>query len=164
MKKQKVIYCDMDDVLADFYKAAAHPIDGKVREERMFDPFFFLRLDPIPGAKAGIFELCKMGFDVWVLSQPLALLPESYMEKAQWIQLHFPQLINKIILTQHKGLHLGDFLIDDNAKKWKEKFEQNGGEFVHFPYGGYNLESMADPEVQWRDVVEHFKTINPYVD
>ncbi len=164
MKKSKVVYVDMDDVIADFYKAAAHPIDGKVREERMFDPSFFLALDPVPGAKAGIFQLIKMGFDVWILSQPFSLLPESYSEKAQWIQLHFPQLVNKIILTQDKGLNVGDFLIDDNEKKWQEKFERNGGKFVHFSYGGYNLDRMRNPEGLWSEIVEFFKTIDPYQD
>jgi 5'(3')-deoxyribonucleotidase len=154
----------MDDVIADFYKAAAHPIDGNVLEEKMFDPFFFLRLDPVPGAKSGVFQLVKMGFDVWILSQPFALLPESYMEKVQWVQLHFPQLSNKIILTQDKGLNLGHYLIDDNKKKWQEKFEQNGGKFVHFPYGGYNLPNFGDPEGTWDYIVEYFKKENPYLD
>lgn len=165
MKKAKVIYVDMDDVLADYYKAAASPYDGKVMEERMFDPLFFYNLDPVVGAKAGIFDLIKLGFDVWVLTQPFTLLPESYMEKAQWIQLHFPQLTNKLILTQNKGLHIGDFLIDDNEKKWKDKFEANGGKFIHFNYGGYNLGNHRKPTDEvWKDVVDYFKTISPVQD
>ena len=166
MKKSKIIYLDMDDVLADFYKAARDPQTFKVVEERMFDKNFFLNLEPIPGAKSAVFSLAKMGFDLWILSQPFSLLPESYSEKVEWVQRHFPQLTNKIILTQDKGLNLGHFLIDDNLKKWKEKFEQNGGKFVHFPYGGYNLElhGVTDPEIVWEDVVKFFKAQNPYLD
>lgn len=152
----KIVYIDLDDVCADFYKAAKDS-NGKVLEERMFNKNFFLNLEPVPGAKAGIFQLIKMGFDVYILSQPFTQLPESYSEKAQWVQLHLPQLVNKIILTQNKGLHLGDYLIDDNAKKWQEKFEHNGGKFIHFPYGGYNLDNMHNPEILWESIVESMK-------
>ena len=162
MKNRKVVYVDMDDVLADFYKAAKDD-NGKVLEERMFLPKFFLNLDPVPGAKAGVFQLEKMGFDVWVLSQPFSLLSESYAEKAQWIQMHFPQLVNKIILTQNKGLNVGDYLIDDNLEKWSEKFEQNGGKFIHFCYGGYNNGGL-DPEMLWRRIVLMMSKYNPCKD
>lgn len=161
--KSKILYVDLDDVLADFYKAAAGP-DGKVREEMMFDNCFFLNLEPVPGAKKAVFQLEKMGFDIYVLSQPFALLPESYIEKVEWVQRHFPQLTNKIILTQNKGLNVGHYLIDDNPKKWQEKFEKNGGDFIHFPYGGYNLDEMENPELLWNQIVEYFKSENPYLD
>jgi 5'(3')-deoxyribonucleotidase len=163
VKKSKIVYIDLDDVCADFYKAAQDPKSISVLEERMFDKNFFLNLEPIPGAKVGVFQLIKMGFDVWILSQPFTLLPESYMHKAQWVQLHFPQLANKLILTQNKGLNLGHFLIDDN-KKWQEKFEQYGGKFIHFEYGGYNLVTPQDPKYLWEDIIETFKEINPYLD
>lgn len=164
LAKSKILYVDMDDVMADFYKAARDPNTGKVREERMFDNCFFLNLDPVPGAQKAVFQLEKMGFDIYVLSQPFALLPESYQEKVEWVQRYFPQLTNKIILTQNKGLNVGHYLIDDNVKKWSIKFSNNGGTFVHFPYGGYNLEEMEDPEKAWSQIIEFFKTENPYID
>lgn len=160
MRTKKIIYVDMDDVVADYYKAAKGP-DGKVIEERMFDKDFFLNLEPIPGAKAGIFALNKMGFDIWFLSQPLTLLPESYAHKAQWLQVHFPSLHNKLILTQDKGLHIGEYLIDDNFKKWHDKFTNTGGLFVHMQYGGYNLNDLRDPADEWEQIVNYFKTQDP---
>lgn len=166
MKKSKVLYIDMDDVIADFAGAARDPITGKIREHMMWDKDFFLNLKPLPGSKGAVFELCKMGFDVWILSQPLAESPESYLDKAKWIQLHFPQLYKKIILTQDKGLNHGHFLIDDNFSKWKDKFEQNGGKFIHFKYGGYNgqPEEWRDPEEAWRSIVAKLAKENPYLD
>jgi 5'(3')-deoxyribonucleotidase len=149
--------------VADFYKAAKGP-NGKVIKERMFDNCFFLNLDPVPGAQKAVFRLEKMGFDIYLLSQPFVLVPESYTEKVLWIQRYFPQLIHKNILTQNKGLNIGHYLIDNNPKKWKEKFEKNGGVFIHFPYGGYNLEETGDPEQLWNQIVEFFKTENPYID
>jgi 5'-nucleotidase len=169
VKKAKIVYVDMDDVIADFYGAASCDISGKVVEERMFEKNFFLTLNPIPGAKAALFTIEKMGFDLWILSQPLAEIPESYIEKAQWVQLHFPHLYKKLILTQDKGLNFGHFLIDDNKKKWQEKFEQNGGKFIHFNYGGYNLANpqdrqFFDPEAEWKKVINVLKQENPYLD
>lgn len=143
----------MDDVIADFYKAAWCSVDLKIKEERMWNPSFFLNLQPIPGAKYSLRELEYRGYDVWILTQPLAGHPECYHDKALWIQQHFPQLYNKLILTQDKGMLLGEYLIDDNLGKWKEKFEKNGGTFIHFRYGGYNRPDMMNPECQWKDIL-----------
>lgn len=163
MKKVKTIGIDMDDCAFDFWGYARDPITGKVREHMMWDKDFFLNLKPMPGAKGAIFELEKMGFDLYIVTQPLAESPESYSDKAKCIQLHLPQLYKKIIMTQDKGLIKLDFLIDDNYAKWSEKFERSGGKFVHFPYGGYNYgsnpELCPDPEKSWRNIVELFKKI-----
>ena len=83
--------------------------------------------------------------------------PECYHDKAKWINIHFPHLSSKIILTQDKGLLLGDYLIDDNKEKWKEKFEKNRGKFIHFVYGGYNKENSGKPEELWKDILEELK-------
>jgi 5'(3')-deoxyribonucleotidase len=147
------MYLDMDDVLADFYSSAKDE-NGIVQEERMFDKNFFLNLEPTKGSKRAVYILEKMGFDLWVLSQPFTPVPESYMEKALWIQRHFPLLTNKLILTQDKGLHVGDYLIDDNYKKWENKFK---GKFVHFQYGGYNLPNSINPEWLWEEILETLK-------
>jgi 5'(3')-deoxyribonucleotidase len=161
MKKQSVVYIDMDDTIADFWSEARDPKTGDIREHMMWDKDFFLNLKPIAGAKGAIFEIEKMGYDIYILSQPLAESPESYIDKVKWIQIHFPQLYKKIILTQDKGLCLGDYLIDDNDTKWKEKFEKNGGTFVHFPYGGHTYAKdptlCRDPEQAWRDIVSYLR-------
>lgn len=157
MKKDK-IGIDMDDCIADFSGAARDPVSGKIREFMMWDKDFFLNLKPVPGAQGAIFELGKLGYDLYIVSQPLAESPESYVEKAKWIQIHFPQLYKKIILTQDKGLIKLDYLIDDNQKKWGARFATTGGTFVHFPYGAYNgdLKDHIAPDKIWRDLVLYF--------
>lgn len=154
---KKIIYIDMDDTIADFHKAAVD--EGKVIESRMWDKDFFLNLEPIPGAKGAINDLGRLGYDLYILSQPLAESPESYTDKALWIQRHFPQLYNKIVLTQNKGLHLGGYLIDDNADKWKAKFEATGGKFIHYPYHGEsrNYFLPAGHIKAWKDIVTYFR-------
>lgn len=164
MKKAKILLCDMDDVIADFYKAARCSSTGRIMEELMWTPRFFLNLEPIPAAQWAITQLEKMGFEVWICTQPLAGHAESYSDKALWIQKYFPSLYKRIIMTQDKGLKFGHYLIDDNAPKWKEKFENNGGMFIHFPYGGYNQKDMHNPEELWYDIVDMFKNENPYLD
>lgn len=160
MTKIKTIGIDLDDCVADYWGAAGDPITKKVREHLMWDKDFFLNLRPLPGAQGAIFDLQKLGFDLYIVSQPLAESPESYTEKAKWVQLHFPQLYKKIILTQDKGLIKLDYLIDDNSDKWKSKFEQGGGKFIHFEYGGYNYGEYPhlcpDPQKSWRKIVEFF--------
>lgn len=155
--KSKVVFIDMDDVIADFYGAAKCKYTEEVLEARMWQSSFFLNLRVIPGSQYAIRELENRGYDVWILSQPLAGHPECYYDKALWIQKHFPQLYKKLILTQDKGMIIGDYLIDDNKVKWKEKFEKNGGKFIHFVYGGYNKENSGNPEELWKHILEELK-------
>lgn len=161
MSKSKIVHVDLDDTLADFFSATRDPKTGVIREHMMWDKDFFLNLKPIPGAKGAIFDIQKMGYDVRILSQPLAESPESYIDKAKWVQIHFPELYKKLTLTQDKGVILGDFLVDDNDTKWRDAFEKNGGKFVHFPYGGHTyghcFELCPDPEKIWRSIVKFFE-------
>jgi len=151
--QKKVLYIDLDDTTADFYKSARNHI-GIVDESRMYEKDFFFDLKPVDGALVAVRKLIRMGFDIWILTQPLADCFDSYTDKVKWVGLHFPELVNKIIMTQDKGLHSGHYLIDDNSEKWKEKFEKNGGKFVHFEYDrGKNKCHKA----AWNKVVEYFK-------
>lgn len=144
---KKILYVDMDDVIADFYSAAKDQ-DENVQEYLMWTPGFFGKLKPTEGSQWAVAQLEKR-YDVYILSQPLAGHAESYSDKAEWINKHFPSLYNKLILTQDKGLNIGDILIDDNKLKWKEKFEKNGGTFIHFPYGGYNKACRVGTKHIW---------------
>jgi 5'(3')-deoxyribonucleotidase len=148
----------MDDVLADFYTDASNNEYKIVNESLMWDKDFFLNLKPTKGSHSAIRKLISMGFDVFVLTQPLAGHPECYYDKALWIQIHFPQLYDKIVMSHDKGLCLGKYLIDDNLK-WKEPFENNGGKFLHFAYGSYNLENTRDPEFIWKDIIQQLELL-----
>jgi 5'(3')-deoxyribonucleotidase len=134
--KKKIVYIDMDDTIADFFKAAYDigPNGIWIDESRMYIDGFFENLEPIAGALEGVRRLLrKPEYDVWICTQPLAESAASYIEKVRWINKWFPELNGKIVMTQHKGLCLGEYLIDDNPGKWKEKFEKNEGQtFIEF--------------------------------
>jgi 5'(3')-deoxyribonucleotidase len=140
----KTVFIDMDDTIADFL---GHPAfaDG-LDISHMYAPGFFLSLKPMAGSHRAIRAILAMGYDVQILSQPVAQSAHSYSEKVQWIAMHFPELISKINLTQDKGLFVGHFLIDDNVPKWRDKFEANGGRFIYFNH-------EEDHEQQWNNIV-----------
>ena len=111
---KKIVYIDLDDTIADFLGAEVFKSGFDV--SLMYEPGFFLNLKPIAGAQVAVRQIMRMGYDVHILSQPVAESAHSYQEKVEWIGKYFPDLINKINLTQDKGLFKGDFLIDDIHK------------------------------------------------
>ena len=161
-RTKKIIYIDLDDVIADFAGATWCPIKNRIQQSKMHDANFFFDLKPTEGSKGAILDLERMGFDLWILSQPLAESYESYSDKARWVQLHFPQLYKKIVLTQDKSLHIGEYLIDDNISKWGNKFK---GQFVHFKYGGYNglPSDWVNTKTEWTKIVEFFSKESPNI-
>lgn len=144
------IYVDLDDTIVDF----AGPFNGSLNEftvHKMYEPGFFLNLKPLPGALSGVRALIRLGHDVHILTQPVAESALSYTEKAAWVAQYLPELVTKVHMTQDKGIYSapGHWLIDDNANKWEEKFEKNGGKFFLFA-----------PGVGWNQVVQFFVSEN----
>lgn len=147
------IQVDMDDTSADF---GGDEVFGEIIDDsKMYEPGFFRDLKPIDGALVGIRRLIKLGYDVQICTQPVANSPHSYSEKVQWVGMWLPELINKINMTQDKGLVLGDYLIDDNLTKWKARFEKNGGKFVHFPY----QRNSKNHKAAWEAIVADFEKL-----
>lgn len=148
----KTVAIDMDSVLADFEASGVFhdrlPLQDQVH--KMYEPGFFLDLKPVDGALTSVRAIMRMGYDVHILSRPVAESAHSYEEKARWIGLHFPELIFKLHLTQEKGMFRADYLIDDDAEKWQAKWEAGGGKFIHFKYGKWNA-------TIWHDIVEFLR-------
>ena len=152
---KKILYIDMDDTIADFTGSSV--FDSGFDVAKMYEPGFFLDLRPVDGALVAVRALIRLGFDVQILSQPVAESAHSYIEKVQWIGLYFPELISKINLTQDKGLFKGHYLVDDNLPKWQAKFEANGGKFIHFPYTHKHDRTAYDNRRRWEMIVNYFK-------
>jgi 5'-nucleotidase len=147
------IYIDMDDTTADF--GGAEVFGEIIDDTKMYQPGFFRDLKPIDGALVAVRKLIKLGFDVQILTQPVAQSPHSYSEKVQWIGMWLPELLDKINMVQDKGQVVGEFLIDDNLSKWKDKFETNGGRFIHFPYKRFSTSHKAS----WENIVRFFEEV-----
>ena len=155
-KRKKIVNIDMDDCCANFFASANDPkYPGWVDERKMYDKDFFYNLKPIPGALRNIRGIIQLGFDVWILTQPLANWAPSYEEKVRWINQYLPELTNKITMTQNKGMVVGEYLVDDNETKWKEKFEKNGGKFILFDYNRANPDPK-DLEEKWEKIYQFF--------
>lgn len=148
-----LILVDMDDTTFDF---GGSPVFGEVIDDtKMYEPGFFRDLKPIDGALVAIRKLIKMGFEVQMCTQPVAQSAHSYSEKVQCIGMWLPELVPGINMVQNKGLMVADYLIDDNAKKWKAKFEKNGGKFIHFPYVRHSNTHKA----AWEQIVRYFEAV-----
>ena len=115
----------------------------------MYEEGFFDSLKPLPGAIYSMTKLINENeWDIHILTQPVAKSPVSYMEKANWICKHLPDLRDKIILTQNKGLLIGNVLVDDSIK-WAQLFT---GEFILF-----RRDILS--EHMWRNVLRELKYI-----
>jgi 5'(3')-deoxyribonucleotidase len=158
MGKAKILFLDMDDTLADFVGELKSRGLNPKDPTPMYEPGFFRDLKPIKGSLSAVRSLIKMGFDVQILTQPVAESPHSYAEKVQWIGMWFPELLSKINMVQNKGLVKGHYLVDDNRFKWCAAFEANGGNFIHFQYetGPENHERL------WKTIVLFFSQEDPH--
>lgn len=150
----KIIFLDLDGVLADFVSSAlralGREIDLNQRVEysienwfgissrefwETIDSFgeeFWSEMELYPWAKDMVKRLEKTA-DTYILSSP-SRNPVSSSGKVAWVRKHFPSLRSKIILTKHKHLlsSAGRFLIDDSEHKINPFVKAGGGGFL-FP-------------------------------
>lgn len=128
----KRLFVDMDNVLVDFPAGVATlaPELRRAYEGRLDEvPGLFARMPPLAGALESYEELARH-FDTYVLSTAPWENPSAWSDKLLWIRRHLGQSAYKrLILSHHKDLVLGDFLVDDRLKNGVERFR---GEHLHF--------------------------------
>ena len=129
---RKVLYIDMDNVLVDF--ASAFPrVPPEVLKAHEGDldevPGIFSLMDPVPGAIEAYEELSGL-FDTYILSTSPWENPSAWSDKLLWVKRHLGRTAYKrLILSHHKNLNRGHFLVDDRTKNGASEFK---GEHVHF--------------------------------
>ena len=129
---KKILYLDMDNVLVDFTSAVPHVPQPVLDEyDGHWDdiPGIFSLMQPMPGALVAFQELSSL-FDVYILSTAPWDNPSAWSDKLCWVKAHLGEAARKrLILTHHKQLNAGDFLIDDRVKHGVDRFE---GEAIEF--------------------------------
>lgn len=138
-----ILYIDMDGVVANFHKAITgyepeletkDGPDWQARSDRVVkicqtNSSIFRDLEVIEGSKEAIRELKEL-YEIYFLSTPMYDHPQSYTDKRLWLEDHYGLWAKKrLILTHHKDLNIGDFLIDDTVHNGAGEFT---GEHIHF--------------------------------
>lgn len=129
---KKIIYVDMDNVLVDFKSG----IDSLNKDELAFYegrydevPNIFSKMKPMEDALESYIELCK-DFDTYILSTSPWENNTALNDKLEWVKKYLGyHAYKRLILTHHKNLNLGDFLIDDREKNGADSFK---GELILF--------------------------------
>ena len=128
----KIVYVDMDNVLVNF-QSGIDKLSSKQFNEfkgRYYQvPNIFSLMDPLEGALKA-FEKLSLKYDTYILSTAPWTNTTAWQDKIEWVQKYLGKLAyKKLILSHHKNLNAGDYLIDDRLRNGAGKFK---GEHIHF--------------------------------
>jgi 5'(3')-deoxyribonucleotidase len=127
------------------------PIDYDTRADRvdeicLANPNIFHNLEPMPDSIEYVKKLFDL-YEVYFLSTPMWIVPESFIGKRLWIEQHFGKMaVKRLILTHRKDLNIGDYLVDDRKHNGAGEFT---GEHIHF---------ATDRFPDWQRVYEYLWT------
>ena len=131
MKMKKILYVDMDGVLVDFQSGLNRLPQELVQRHDSKDeiPGIFKLMDPMPDAIESFTELAEL-FDTYILSTAPWENPSAWTDKLDWVKHHLGSPAHKrLILSHHKNLNTGHFLIDDRIENGASLFV---GEHIKF--------------------------------
>ena len=129
---KKILYVDMDNVLVDFQsgisklsKEVINEYDSNLDEV----PNIFSLMEPLEGA-IDSFKILSQKYDTYILSTAPWKNSSAWTDKVKWVQKYLGESAYKrLILTHHKNLNHGDYLIDDRTKNGAGEFK---GELIQF--------------------------------
>ena len=138
----------MDNVLVDFPSGIARvPEPTRAKYEGRLDevPGIFGLMDPMPGSIKS-YEFLAQNFDTYILSTAPWNNPSAWSDKLLWVQRYLGQTAYKrLILSHHKNLNDGHYLVDDRTKNGADRFPG-----IHIHFGTLNF-----PD--WPAVVDYLK-------
>ena len=116
----------MDNVLVDFASGIAKlpkrlQIEYKERIDEV--PGIFSLMKPLSGAICS-YEKLSEKYETYILSTAPWKNASSWSDKNLWVRNYLGDIAYKrLILTHHKNLNLGDFLIDDRTANGVDLFK-----------------------------------------
>jgi hypothetical protein len=142
----EILYVDMDGVLVDFDSAkqrlsleVLQEYEGRLDEV----PGIFSLMEPMPDAIASFITLTQC-YDTYILSTSPWENDSAVGDKLRWVKQYLGEFgYKRLILTHHKHLNIGDYLIDDRTANGVDKFI---GEHIHFG---------SDKFPDWRSVLDY---------
>jgi len=142
---KKILYIDMDNVLVAFPSAFEYLDEDTLKKyEGRFDevPGIFALMKPVDGAVEA-FKKLSQKYDTYILSTSPWNNPTAWSDKLEWVKKYLGDIAyKKLILTHHKNLNKGDYLIDDRTKNGAGEFE---GELILFGSDKFpNWQSVLD--------------------
>lgn len=148
--EKPILYIDMDGTIVDFVYAMNNEMTTE--EKALYGdlpddcPGLFSRMPEIKGATEAVLRLMEH-FDVYILSTAPWNNPSAWMDKLVWIQTHFGEALKKrLIISHHKNLCHGAFLVDDRPNHGASEFN---GEWIQ-------IHSPKFPD--WDSVVEYLES------
>jgi len=136
----------MDNVLVDFPTGIARITDSQRAEyEGRYDevPGIFSLMDPLEGAIEAFHQLSAK-YDTYILSTAPWENHTAWSDKLIWVKKHLGEpAYKRLILSHHKNLNAGDYLIDDRLKNGADRF---AGEHIHF---------KTDEFPDWKSVCDY---------
>ena len=134
----KILYIDMDNVLVDFRSGIDRISESEQRAyvDRLDEvPNIFSLMAPMKGAVEAFHRLAGI-FDTYILSTAPWENRSAWGDKLDWVKQYLGAPARKrLILTHHKNLNDGDFLIDDRTVNGADRFR---GEHIQFGTGQFS--------------------------
>jgi len=129
---RKIIYVDMDNVLVDFASAFSklnQDLLESYPDNKDDIPDIFALMEPMPDAIDSYNKLSET-YDTYILSTSPWANSSAWSDKVEWVKKYLGEVAYKrLILTHHKDLNKGDYLIDDRTKNGASEFD---GELIQF--------------------------------
>lgn len=148
LHQKEIVFVDMDNVLVDF-QSGIDAISDELQQEyegRLDEvPGIFSKMKPNKGAIEAFQWLAKH-FDVYILSTAPWENPSAWSDKLAWVRKHLEkEAYKRLILSHHKNLLKGQYIIDDRIARGVSNFE---GKHIHFGQPGFE---------DWDQVISYFR-------
>jgi 5'-nucleotidase len=161
-RRKKIVYVDMDNTLVDFQSG----IDKLPNEEKkkfaptteyphgLYDtiPGIFSTMEPMEGAIEA-YKWISSHFDTYILSTAPWDNPTAWSDKLNWVKKYLGVAARKrLILSHHKNLLRGDFLIDDRKNNGADRFQ---GELLTF--GWNHVTEEWNQYRTWQSILDYLE-------